>query len=88
MAPVVRLALVMESNGVLLVDSRGHILRANRECERMFGYDAGALAGKTLIVEPVGDGLGLADDQSIIGHKAVEEGLAHRPGAEQEGGEP
>jgi two-component system, LuxR family, sensor kinase FixL len=32
-------------NGIIVMDGRPHILAANRACERLFGYDAGALIG-------------------------------------------
>jgi PAS domain S-box-containing protein len=35
-------------DGIVIVDGRQHIHMANRQAERMFGYDAGGLVGKTI----------------------------------------
>lgn len=42
--------LAAAAEGVLVVDHRGRILRANRAAERMFGYAEGALAGQPVEV--------------------------------------
>jgi PAS domain S-box-containing protein len=49
------LAVKANINGVLVVDTEGHIVMANPALERMFGYDSGDLLGQpleTLVPEP------------------------------------
>jgi protein-histidine pros-kinase len=46
--PETRLHDLLESmpDGIVMVDSDGHIVLANRQAQKMFGYDAGDLTGK------------------------------------------
>ena len=43
-----RVAFDLAPAGRLAVDADGRILLANRECERLLGYEAGALPGMTI----------------------------------------
>ena len=43
-----RVAFDLAPAGMLAVDADGRILLANRECERLLGYEAGALPGMTI----------------------------------------
>ncbi|MBK7952181.1 MAG: PAS domain S-box protein [Deltaproteobacteria bacterium] len=45
-----RVAVESSPSGMLMVDSRGHILLANREVARMFGYSPGELLGQSIEV--------------------------------------
>jgi PAS domain S-box-containing protein len=40
-----RVAVELSPSGLLIVDDRGQVVLANREVERMFGYDSGELVG-------------------------------------------
>ena len=57
-------------DGLLLVEATGSIALANREAQRMFGYDDGMVG---LMVDA------LMPEETSIGHKALREGFQERP---------
>ena len=68
-----RLAFEMSPSGIIVIDSRGTIVLANREVERLFGYTRDELVGRSVDM--------LVPARFRTRHPGFREGFFHNPQA-------